>query len=66
METPAIQKASIPSNKREKEIKAIVIDDTLTIIDLDDRPDIDTQSQNTQAKFPWNLTRPGVRQTTYS
>ena len=36
----------------------------MTIIDSDDKPNIDTQSQNTQTKFPCDLTRPGVRQTT--
>ena len=66
VKTPAVQKASTPSNKREKEIKPIVIDDTPTVIDLDDTPDIDDQSQNTKTKLPWNLTRPGVSQTTYS
>ena len=36
----------------------------MTIIDSDDKPNIDTQSQNTQTKLPCDLTRPGVRQTT--
>ena len=66
VKTPTVQKASTPPNKREKEIKPIVIDDTPTVIDLDDTPDIDDQSQNTKTKLPWNLTRPGVSQTTYS
>ena len=66
MKTPAVQKASTPSNKREKEIKPIVIDDIPTVIDLDDTQDIDNQSQNTKTKLPWNLTRPRVSQTTYS
>ena len=53
-----------PLDKRRKEIKPVVINDTLTIIDSDDKPDIDTQSQNTQTKLPSDLTRSGVRQTT--
>ena len=41
-------------------MKPIIIDDTPTVIDLDDTLDIDNQSQNTKTKFPWNLTRPGL------
>ena len=51
MKTPTVQKASTPSNKREKEIKPIVIDDIPTVIDLDDTLDIDDQSQNTKLSF---------------
>ena len=49
VKAPAVQGTTTPSNKRRKEIKPVVIDDTLTIIDSDDKQDIDTQSQNTQS-----------------
>ena len=65
VKAPAVQKTSTPSNKREKEMKPIINDDTLTVIDLDDTLDIENQAQNTKPKLPWNLTRPGVSQTTY-
>ena len=63
VKTPGVQGATMSSNTRRKEIKPVVINDTLTIIDSDDKPNIDTQSQNTQAKLPCDLTRPGVRET---
>ena len=61
---PPVQGTTTSSDKIRKEIKLLVIDDTPTIIDSDDKLDIDTQSQNTQTKLPMDLTRPGVRQTT--
>ena len=57
VKTPAVQGATKSSNTRMKEIKPVVIDDTPTIIDLDDKLDIDTQSQNTQTRLPCDLTR---------
>ena len=65
MKAPAVQKTSTPSNKGDKEIKPIIIDDTPTVIDLDDTLDMDNQSQNTKTKLSWNLTRPGVSLITY-
>ena len=47
VKAPAVQWTTTPSNKRRKEIKPVVIDDTPTIIDSDDKQDMDTQSQNT-------------------
>ena len=64
VKTPTKQGTTTSSDKRRKEIKPVVIDDTLTIIESDGKLDIDTQSQNTQTKLPCDLTRPGVRQTT--
>ena len=66
VKTPAAQKVSTPSNKREKEMELIIIDDTLTVIDIDDMLGVDNQPQNTNTKLPWNLTNPGINQTTYS
>ena len=43
MKTPAVQKASTPSNKKEKEMKPIIIDDTPTVIDIDDMLGVDNQ-----------------------
>ena len=48
VKTPTIQKASTPSNKGEKEMKPIIIDDTPTVIDIDDMLGIDSQPQNTK------------------
>ena len=63
--TPAVQKATKPTdgNKRRKEIKPIS-DDAPIVIDLDTKPDIDTQLQDaavTQTQ-PYDPTRPGVKQ----
>ena len=67
VKTSIVQGATTSSRKRRKEVKPVVINDTLTIIDSDDKPNIDTQSQNTQTKLPCDLTKPGVRKTpTYS
>ena len=66
MKTSTGQKALTPSNKGEKGIKPIIIADTPTVIDLDDILHVDNQSQSPKSKLPWNLTRPGVNQTTYS
>ena len=57
---PTVQgTTTISSNGRRKETKPIVINDnTPIVINLDNKLDIDTQSQNT------HVTRPGARQTT--
>ena len=60
---PTVQGATKSSNKRRKEIKPVVINDTPTIIDSDDKLQIDIQTQNTKTRLPCDLTRPGVRQT---
>ena len=54
------------TEKTRKEIKPIIIDDTPTIIDLDTKTGLDTQSQeDTMTKTPNNLVRPGTEGTTY-
>ena len=60
VKAPAVQgTTAISSHKRWKETKPIVINDnTPIVINLDNKLDIDTQSQNTR------VTRPGARQTT--
>ena len=45
------------------EVKPIVIDDTPIVIDLDTKPDHDTQAQNAVVTQQYDPTRPGVRQT---
>ena len=47
VKAPTVQGTTIPSDKRRKKIKRAVINDTPTIIDSNDKPDIHTQSQNT-------------------
>ena len=46
-----------------REVKPIVIDDTPIMIDLDTKPDLDTQVQNAVVTQQYDPTRPGVRQT---
>ena len=55
-----------PVKTRRREAKPIIINDTPTVIDLDTKPELDTQSQDTavtQTQFPYDPTRPGIRQT---
>ena len=50
------------TGKTRKEIKSIIIDETPTIIDLNTKTGLDTQSQgNTMTKIPNNLVRPGTK-----
>ena len=54
------------TGKTRKEIKPIMIDDTPTIIDLDTKTGLDTQSQDdTMTKTPNNIVRPGTRGVSY-
>ena len=54
------------TGKTRKEIKPIIIDDTLTIIDLDTKTGLDTKSKDdTMIKAPNNLVRPGIEGTMY-
>ena len=47
-------------------LKLIMIDDTPTIIDLDTKTELDTQSQGaTVTKIPNNSIRPGTRDASY-
>ena len=50
MKTPVVQGTTTSPDKRRKDIKPVINDDMLTIIDSDDKPNIDTQSQKTQTK----------------
>ena len=59
----AVQKASTPSNKGEKEMKPIIVDDTLIVVDMDGMLGVNSQPQCTKAKFPCNLTTPEINQT---
>ena len=45
------------------EVKPVVIDDTPILVDLDTKPDLDTQVQNDVVTQQDDPTRPGVRQT---
>ena len=66
VKTHAVQGTTKPSDQTgRREVKPTVIDDTPVIIDLDTKPNFDTQLQNdvvTQTQ-PYDPTRPGVRQT---
>ena len=54
------------TGKTRKEIKPIIIDDTPTIIDLDTKTGLDTQSQDcTMTETLNNLVRPGTEGTMY-
>ena len=55
-----------PVKTKRRETKPIIINDTPTVIDLDTKPEPDTQSQDaavTQMQFPYDPTSPGIRQT---
>ena len=56
---------NLHTKQKKKETKPTIINGTLIIIDLDTKPDIDTQLQDaagTQTE-PYDPTREGVRQT---
>ena len=59
VKVPAMQKASNPSNKREREIKPIIIDDTPIINDV---LSVNMQQNCTKAKLPTSLTTPATNQ----
>ena len=66
MRAPAVQHSTKITNETTRnEVKPTVTDDTPIIIDLDTKPDLETQSQNVVVTRtqPYDLTRPGVRQT---
>ena len=55
-----------PVKTKRREAKPIIIDDTPNEIDLDTKPELDTELQDaavTQTQFPYDPTRPGIRQT---
>ena len=59
VKAPAMQKASNPSNKGEKEIKPIIIDDTPITNDM---LSVNSQQNCMKAKLPTNLTTPEINQ----
>ena len=59
VKAPTMQKASNPSNKGEKEIKPIIIDDTPITNDM---LSVDSQQNCTKAKSPTSLTNPQINQ----
>ena len=63
MRAPTVQGATKTSDKTRREVKPTVTDDTPIIIDLDTKPDLNTQMQNVVVTQQYDATRPGVRQT---
>ena len=65
VKTPTVWDTANSSDKvgRRREVKPIVIGDTPIVIDLDTKPDFDTQVQNAVVTQQYDPTRPGVRQT---
>ena len=59
VKAPAVQKASNPSNKEEKEIKPIIIYDTPI---TNDTLSVNSQHNCTKAKLPTSLTTPEINQ----
>ena len=63
MRAPAVQGTTKTSDKTRREVKLTTTDDTPIIIDLDTKPDLNTQVQNAVVTQQYDPTRPGVRQT---